>query len=61
MASGTDGASGKSAYVALAMLKDAQARFQQVATSDEPSNTLNGALNAAITVRTRTESAKRGT
>ncbi len=53
MASGTDaGGSGKSIYVALAMLKDAQSRFQQLATSDEPSSTLNAALNTAITVCT---------
>ncbi len=51
MASGTDaGGSGKSIYVALAMLKDAQGRFQQLATSDEPSSTLKSAFDTAITV-----------
>jgi hypothetical protein len=51
MASGTDGASNKSVYFALEMLKDSQRRFEQLATSEEPSRTLKSAAEDVIKVR----------
>jgi hypothetical protein len=51
MASGADGASDKSVYYALAMLKDGQRRFEQLATSEEPSRTLKSAMEDVIKVQ----------
>jgi hypothetical protein len=56
MASGADGASDKSIFVALELLKDAQASFAKVATSEEPSETLKSSMAAAIKVATEVQS-----